>query len=243
MQQPHRLPNAEFSGVAWLAVLGTAFRGFSALVRSRSQFSRPEYARMFFIMGWYSVPMVTFCALFISFALTTQVMNQLRAFAADDLAGSLICVGLLREMGPLTVGMAWGTGMVAHLVTTLQANPDEGDSVLASWMAAGLTASIPISMYGLTVGFLAAALYAPYIGNTSTGNFIESARQTIQDKDVLVYFIKLVPVNPTIVVLTSYAYARIGRHRPAINVFNAVAGYAVTFCIANYLTSVLAFLF
>ena len=101
--------------------------------------------------------------------------------------------------------------------------------------------SIPLGAYGLLFGFLTGAFFAPLLGVTSTADFLESARLMITDKDIAVYFIKLVLVNPSVGVF-AFAFcgmASKGRSEPvaanavlatllgcfAFNLFVTVAAY------------------
>jgi ABC-type transporter Mla maintaining outer membrane lipid asymmetry permease subunit MlaE len=74
---------------------------------------RPEFPKSFLgsvsislpVDGEGSIPLVILSAAFISMALTSQAVLELQRFGAEDLARPLIAVGLLRELGPLTVSI------------------------------------------------------------------------------------------------------------------------------------------
>src|SRR5579883_3394178 len=66
-------------------------------------------------MGAGSLSFVVFAGIFISWALTLQTISEMNKFNADDLAGSVIAVGLLRELGPLTVSLAWSARTSARI--------------------------------------------------------------------------------------------------------------------------------
>jgi hypothetical protein len=103
--------------------------------------------------------------------------------------------------------------------------------------------AVPLGAYGLAIGFVTAALVAPLLGVSSTSDFLESARQGIQDKDLVVYFIKLNLVNPTIGVFAGCAAGWYGRGNMAIPVgANAVTATFIAGYMANLLITYAAYL-
>jgi phospholipid/cholesterol/gamma-HCH transport system permease protein len=210
---------------------------------------RPNSLRYFWTeMGPNSLALVTLSAVFVSLALTTQVVLQLQEFHAEDMAGALIVTGLLRELGPLTVGMAWCARASAFMAGEVNTYLSQGERellasavLLPGWIAA-LISAVALSAYGLVIGLASATLYAPLLGVSSAGDFLESARLAVTDKDVTVYFIKLALVNPTIGVFVGTTIGAVS-NKPA----PAVPGQAVAFAcvailIANYLVTVAAYL-
>jgi phospholipid/cholesterol/gamma-HCH transport system permease protein len=170
-------------------------------------------------MGPQSFHLVALAAVFVAIALTMQCTLELERYQAQDLAGAVISLGLLREMGPLTVSLAW-CARVAALVAdqaqlfTLQ-NPGTSDRQFAASFVAprylvALLMSIPLGGYGLVVGFITGALVTPLFTLSTTQQFLQSSRETIQTKDLAVYFIKLILVNPTIAIFAGCAAGRLG---------------------------------
>lgn len=195
-----------------------------------------EIRDYFIYMGPGSLNLVTTSAVFVSIALTTQIVVELQKYGAQSASGALIAVGLLRELGSMTVGMIWASRMSAFLsedtLTKL-----EGDVITADFFAtryiAALCASFPLAVYGMVAGFAAAALYAPLIGVSSMADFLEAGRQAVNMKDLCVYFIKLVLVNPTVVLLTSMGVAWEYRDCPERAASEAVTGACVGVFIIN----------
>ncbi len=207
-----RLPGADL--IPWLAPLGRSVRLFIATfsLTSFRSWSWQEYRAYCQWMGPQAFHFVTLSAVVVSIALTIQTVVELHKYNAQDLSGAAIAIGLLREIGPLTISIAWCVRVAARLSDEMKQHHlrwhDDwqwaGSYVLPRYLAA-LTMSIPSGAYGLAVGFLTGALFAPLIGVSSTTDFLESARAAIQNKDLAIYFIKLILVNPTIGVFAGIA--------------------------------------
>ncbi len=93
-------------------------------------------------------------------------------------------------------------------------NPEATDqqfaaSFVAPRYLAALAMSVPLGGYGLVIGFTTGALVTPLLTLSTTGQFLQSALETIQVKDLAVYFIKLILVNPTIAIFAGCAAGRI----------------------------------
>ena len=193
--------------------------------------------------GAQSLHLVALAAVFVAIALTMQCTLELERYQAQDLAGAVISLGLLREMGPLTVSLAW-CARVAALVAdqarffSLQ-NPQGNDqqfaaSFIAPRYLAALVMSVPLGAYGLLIGFITGALVTPLLTLSTTAQFLQSSRETIQIKDLEVYFIKLILVNPTIAIFAGCAAGRLAakdRHTNEIESpsrVSSVAARAVT---------------
>ena len=95
--------------------------------------------------------------------------------------------------------------------------------------------AVPLSIYGLVVGFLSAAVFAPTLGVSSTNDFLETSRLYIQNKDVVTYFVKLILINPTIAVLVGSAYGRDDGESPRFASANAVTVLFIAGFIVNWL--------
>jgi phospholipid/cholesterol/gamma-HCH transport system permease protein len=164
-------------------------------------------------MGIQSLPLITLSATFVGLALTAQTCIETQKFNAQALAGGLISIGLLRELGPLTVGMAWAARVCA--LVHEQALRAQRRTLDREWFrtffvpryVAAITMCLPLSVYGLVFGFAVACLAAPHFCDVTRGDFLESARLGIKDKDMFVYFIKLGFINPTVAVFCGCAYA------------------------------------
>jgi ABC-type transporter Mla maintaining outer membrane lipid asymmetry permease subunit MlaE len=193
-----------------LHVFGRAVRLFfdSFTPRSLRAMDRATFWHYFTVMGLRSLPLISWSSILVSLALTTQVVLEAEKFKAQDMSGAGIAIGLLRELGPLTVGMAWAARTCAYLTETAFAERRKSDQAfsgdfLAPAYLAAVSSALPLAAYGLVLGFSAAALYAPCIGVSSSADFLESARLAIKDKDIAVYLVKLVLINPTIVIFAT----------------------------------------
>lgn len=159
-------------------------------------------------MGPGQFHLVAISSLLISIALTIQCVIELHKYQAEDISGMAISIGLLREMGPLTISVAW-CAIVSARISEVARNTyknyssdrDFAEKFVPVRLLAALAVSVPLGGYGLAIGFVTAALYSPTIGVNSAMDFAESARVAITDLDVTVYFVKLIAVNPVIAVI------------------------------------------
>jgi phospholipid/cholesterol/gamma-HCH transport system permease protein len=252
------LPGADLIG--WLAPLGRASRYFALTAFSLPslQFSWADLRPICQWMGPQSFHLVALAAVFIGIALTMQCTVELERYQAQDLAGAVISLGLLREMGPLTVSLAWGARVSALVADQAQAftlqNPQASDrqfaaSFIAPRYLSALVMSLPLGGYGLLVGFVTAALVTPLLTMSTTQQFLESAREMIQTKDLAVYFIKLILVNPTIAIFAGCAAGRLVTYTGPNNTTNiaspaarAVTALFICGFAANLIVSLVAYL-
>lgn len=189
-------------------------------------------------MGEGSVPLIVLSAVFISIAITSQVVLELQRFGAEDLAGPFIALGLLRELGPLTVSLIWCVRIAVFICAEVCDSPISdnelaGKFILPRYLAA-LFSAIPLSILGLVAGIAAGALYAPLLGVGSSTDFMEGTRNIVKDKDVFAFFLKLLLVNPTIAVFAGYAAGRVHHSTPTFAVADAVMTLGVIAAIANF---------
>ncbi len=219
--------------VIWLAPLGRATRllFYSLSFVSLKGLTWKEFRYHCMWMGKDSFHFVALSSLLISIALTIQCVIELQKYQAADISGAAISIGLLREMGPLTISVAWCARVGARISEEARnLRPDyTSDKEFARYFlpiraTSALIMSVPLGAYGLVVGFVTAALYAPIIGVNSSIDFAESARSAITDKDVFVYFFKLIAINPLVGV---FAGCAAGLNAPESDM--PVAAKAVTF--------------
>ena len=237
----------------WLAPLGLSVRLFfhaislDALMRIRSA----EFRGCCRWMGAKSFHLVAFAAVFVSIALTIQCVFEMRKYDAQALSGAVISIGLLRELGPLTVSLAWCarvSALVGHEARNYPGSNDIGEfgrTFVCPRYLAALAMALPLGAYGLVAGFITGALVAPLLGVSSTSQFLESARQGIEHRDLAVYFFKLNLVNPTIGVLAGCAAGWYGRGSGNVSVAvgaNAVTATFLAGYIANLLVTYAAYI-
>ncbi|HEY9684014.1 MAG TPA: ABC transporter permease [Oculatellaceae cyanobacterium] len=190
-------------------------------------------------MGLGSLPLVGLSAMFVSMALTIQTVNEMDRFSAQDLSGAVISIGLLRELGALTVSVAWCARVCARLCGEAYdfrgLNADFVTQFALPKYLCALAMSVPLGGYGLVIGFITSALFAPTLGVSSTMDYLEGARLGIRDKDLVVYFVKLVLLNPTIGVFAGCAFGRFARGNRSEVVSNAVTAMFIASMFANLL--------
>ncbi len=86
--------------------------------------------------------------------------------------------------------------------------------------------ALPLAAYGLVIGFVTAAVVAPLLSVSSTNSFLESAQRAIENKDIAVFFLKLVLFFPFVAVFASCACSVL-RAKPVTRV--AVDAVTATF--------------
>lgn len=227
----------------WLPEFGWTARTFFRAL-TPAAFANLRLADFRFHVRWMasgSLPLIAWSAFFISLALTTQAVIELKRFQATNLAGLMIVIGLLREMGPLTVSLSWGARAAAYIsqdasrFSMTHTDREFGEKfVLVRWLSA-LSCGVPLSGYGLVIGFLAGALYAPMLGVPSVTAFMDSARVAVKTQDLIVYFVKLCLINPTIGVFAGCVCGRKPGDDPAMKAANAIAATFIWGAIANFL--------
>jgi phospholipid/cholesterol/gamma-HCH transport system permease protein len=225
----------------WLAPFGQGVKlaGHVFSPGNLKEFEFEEFRSNLRWMGIESLPLVGLSAMFVSLALTIQTVIEMQKFSAQDMSGAVISIGLLRELGPLTVSVAWCARVTARLSN--EARDFTGGSaefahlfVLPKYLAA-LCMAMPLGAYGLVIGFLTSALFAPYLGVSSTVDYLEAARHSIREKDLFVYFTKLILVNPTIGVFAGCVFGRYAKGGRAAVCSNAVTAMFITAMFANLL--------
>ncbi len=156
-------------------------------------------------MGVYSFALVGLAAMSIGCALTLESVTELTNYGADKLSGALISLGLMRELGPLTVSIAWCvrlSALISEETKYFRADFKSDTSFAQNYILPryGTTMLMALCMgsYGLAIGFVTAVLVSPFFGVSNMLDFLDSAREAIKFHDIVVYMVKLVLVNPTI---------------------------------------------
>jgi ABC-type transporter Mla maintaining outer membrane lipid asymmetry permease subunit MlaE len=219
--------------IDWISPLGSSVRLLFGLV-SFEAFCNLDWSEMrkhCYWMGLQSFHFVSISAALVALALTIETVVELQKFQAQDLSGAAISVGLLREIGPLTISAGWCTMVAARLAEEAKADYLHYESdkefsrgFILPRLICALAMSLPLGAYGLLFGFLTGAFFSPLIGVTSTADFLDSARSIIQDKDVAVYFIKLVLINPSVGVFVGAICGMASKGRAEPVAANAVLG-------------------
>jgi ABC-type transporter Mla maintaining outer membrane lipid asymmetry permease subunit MlaE len=243
-----QMPGADI--LAWFSPVGCSFRLFCAALSPAAfrSISWRELRTQLIWMGEKSFHLIALAAVFIGIALTIQCVNELQNYQAEDLSGAVISIGLLRKLGPLTVSLAWCARVAARVSEEALNFGESTDNefatrfVLPRYLAA-LMIAVPLGGYGLVIGFLTAALAAPLLGVGSTADFLQSAKDGIHTKDLVVYFLKLIFVNPTIAIFAACAAARASKVTSVAVAANAVTATFICGYIANLAVTIAAFLY
>lgn len=194
-------------------------------------------------MGLESFFLVALSAVVVAIALVIQCVIELQKYRFHDLAGGIISIGLLREIGPLTVGLAWFSRIAARVNEEAHAYiADSGERefarnfILSRYIAA-LLMSVPLATYGLVIGFFTGAFIAPLLSVSSTYTFMESAQRVIEDKDLLVYFVKLVVFFPFVTIFAACACAVLKRKSVRPEAVDAVTATFISTFVANLMVT------
>ncbi len=201
-----RLPGADIW--PWLAPLGQSMEiAFGALsIQSVLKFSWKEYRKACTWMGLRSFHMVALAAVFVGAASVTQLVVELKKYHAQDVTGALITIGLLREIGPLTVGLGLCARIAAYIAEEAKAynandsGQDFSTTFVLPRLLAVLTVALPLATYGLLIGFISCAMFSSAIEGSAINDFFCSAKQALHHKDLVAYFLKLAFVYPTIAI-------------------------------------------
>ena len=224
------------------APLGILARILPCLIKSHcyTGIDIQEFKRICHYLGPKSLPLILTTAIFISLALTVETILETTRYGAQDVSGAAISIGLLRELGPLTVSLFWAarvTVLLAYNAKLYVDNNGRSDFIevfVFPRFLAGLLMSIPLAAYGLVFGFATAAIYAPTIGVSSYQEFLEIARVSIHEKDITVYFVKLILLNPIIAVIVGSACGLYSNDDAGTTASHAVSKMLIYAVIANF---------
>ncbi|HEY1645908.1 MAG TPA: ABC transporter permease [Candidatus Saccharimonadales bacterium] len=200
-----------------LSVAGTAVADTFSL-DALSKFDFRSYIENCRTMGIGSFPLISLAAVFISFTVTLQVVFVATKYGVEEIAGGVIAAGLLRELGPLTLGVAWAARVAVLFAEEAVCLPEMSDRKFAASFtlpryAAAVSMAFPLSVYGLVIGFLTATATAAVLGGVPPDIFLEAGRLGVTNKDVMVYFIKLVLINPASAIFAAAIYLRLTQDR------------------------------
>lgn len=199
---------------------------------------RNDFLYHWYWMGPGALPLVLFQSIFISLALTTQSVLELSRYNAEDLSGSIISIGLLRDLGPLTVGLSWA----ARLAAFISQEREEWHVMrfvefIAPRYFAALLSAMPLTAFGLVAAFLAASVYAPVLGVSSGADFMEAARETIKNKDLVTFCFKMVVINPALGVFMGALCAGLRDRNPQHAAAHAIAFTCVLGAFLNWIVT------
>jgi phospholipid/cholesterol/gamma-HCH transport system permease protein len=241
------IPGADLG--RWFAPLGLSVKiaiGTFSL-QSILNFSWKDYKQACVWMGLRSFHLVALAAVFVAATLTIQLILELEKFRTQDIAAALISIGLLREIGPLTISLAWCARISAFIATeTLDYKiknngRDFSQTFILPRYLAAVTMALPLATYGLLIGFATGAFISPLLGGCSFWDFLQSGMQATHNKDLVTYFLKLVLINPTIAI---FAGSVCGLQKNHVFPAAASAVTATFICgyVANLLVTIVLFL-
>lgn len=242
--------NASYANfLEWLSPLGLSARMFfqsmsPAAFRKLNRGQIDAYSKWFGLRGFH---LIVIGAAAVSIALTIECVVEMQKYRVQDWSGLVIAIGLLRELGPLTVSLAWCARVAAMLAEEGQLYnmlPDKEfaeDYVLPRYLSA-LWMAVPLGAYGLVFGFLTGAVLAPLLGVSSANDFLESSKNGIENRDLFLYFTKLILVNPTIGVFAGCASARLGSVGEKLNVSAAANAVTATFLCGYVANAIFTFM-
>ena len=162
----HGLEIIDSGATKWVfSPLGRSARLLAGLLSPSGYagFNNAEFNDLCHSFGLRSLPLVALSACFVGLALTAETCLEMQKYNAQAIAGGAISIGLLRELGPLTVGMAWAARVcvIVHEQALAELRQDVTEARFQAFFAprylAALFMSIPLSVYGLTIGFAVAA--------------------------------------------------------------------------------------
>jgi len=242
-----RLPGAEI--IDWLAPLGQSVKliigAFSW--RSITNLSWQEIRSHCQWMGLEAFHMVALSAVVVAIALVIQCVIELHKYHLHDLAGAVISIGLLREIGPLTVGLALCGRMAARVSEEAHAYIAHNSElefahkfILPRYIAALLMA-VPLASYGLVIGFYTGALVAPLLSISSTNIFLESARRAIENRDILIYFLKVILFFPFVTIFAACACGLLKRKSLAPVAVDAVTATFIACFVTNLMITMIMY--
>lgn len=154
-------------------------------------------------LGLYSLPIVSFTALFVGMAFSVQVVKELLRFGAPDLVGGVVAIAIWRELGPLLTGVVVagrvgaaitaeiGSMKVNEQVEALTVMGQDPISYLAAPRVIALLFFMPI-LVGVAdiVGFLGGLLVAVSTSMINYVSFFTSANTMLSVFDIASGLIK-----------------------------------------------------
>lgn len=200
-----------------------------------------EFKRICDYIGPKALPLILSTAIFISLALSIETVLETTKYGAQDSSGAAISIGLLRELGPLTVSIFWAARTTvllsynAKLYVDKHGHTDFIEVFVFPRFIAAIMMAVPLASYGLVFGFATAALYAPTIGVSSWQEFLEIARVSIHEKDIITYFVKLIVLNPIIAVCVGSACGLYSNEDGGTTASHAVSKMFIYAVIANFI--------
>lgn len=71
----------------------------------RNGFEWNEFIRQCYVIGYKSIGIVVLTGFILGFVLTLQSLPTLKAFGAQNYVPSMVCISIMREIGPVIIGL------------------------------------------------------------------------------------------------------------------------------------------
>jgi phospholipid/cholesterol/gamma-HCH transport system permease protein len=205
-------PSPPFGGFG--RILISACRGtgrgllllFSALAATPFAFSkrnRRDVLEQLYTVGFKSLPVVSVVAFFTGMILALQVGLELRRYGQETNIGMLVCIAMLREMGPFMTGLVvaassgsaiaaqMGTMTVSEEVAALDVMGISPVRYLVMPRLAALAVMMPLlTVYTNILGILGGALVGSTQLGISTTAYFDNAFRYAENKDLYVGLFK-----------------------------------------------------
>ena len=151
-----------------------------------------------FDIGTRSVPVVMIAGACVGMVLAAQTVHQLQGIGAVSLLGVILNLSVLRELGPVLVGMLlagrvgggltaeMGTMRVTEQIDALRAMGCDPIRVLVVPRVLACVLLIPVLvMYGDFMGILGGYVVSVYVFGVNPGEFWRYAAQAVDSFDIL----------------------------------------------------------
>ncbi|EAR51593.1 membrane protein [Oceanicola granulosus HTCC2516] len=195
-------------GAATLALLAGIGRMVIFVAETLSHLVRPPfYAREFghavMSVGWQSLPVVGLTAFFTGGALALQIYSGGARFSAEALVPQIVAVGMVRELGPVLVGLmiaARVTSSIAAEIATMKVTEQLDALVTLSTnpmkyltlprvLAALLTVPVLVAV-GDVIGIFGGYLVGIYRLDFNPANYITNTVDFLEAHDVISSLVK-----------------------------------------------------
>jgi phospholipid/cholesterol/gamma-HCH transport system permease protein len=182
----------------WVKFSGKVIYNFPQIFKYRG-----ETYRQIFVLGNQALPLVILASVFISMALAIEWGNQLERFGAKSMIGGVLSNAVIREIGPLVVGLLMAarisaemTSEIGNMVLTQQidalrafgTNPIK--RLIVQRVFASLVVMAPLTIIADTTGIIAGWLASITWSGIDSQFFWLNALDVLLVKDLIFGIIK-----------------------------------------------------
>lgn len=186
---------------------------------------RSEFVRQCYEIGTRAVPFIVVSGIFIGFGIVAQALYWLETFGGKTLFGGFLAVVLVREVAPVLVGLIVigrsGSAILVELGTMktegrVHALDAQGiDPFL--YLVLPRVMALSLSMFCLTVAFVAVALVAGFVSGSLVGmmnlsfiDFIHSALGSMGRKEYYLITVKALSIGFVVALISCKAALSLG---------------------------------